>query len=175
MPQENNANDISKVTIRNAKLHFRNFSGKESEMNREGDRNFCVEIDPDLAKEMIDDGWNIKQFKPREDDEVPPYYIQVKCVFKYRPPKIVLKSSSGDTNITEENVNILDWAEIEKVDLIFVKHRWTYGSRSGINAYLRTMYVTIAEDELESEYENYADNKKSSSVDVSDDFSLPFD
>lgn len=174
MPNENNANDISKVTIRNAKLHFRNFSGKESEMNREGDRNFCVELDPDLAKEMIADGWNVKQFKPKEDGDIPPYYIQVKCVFKYRPPKIVLKSSAGDTNITEDNVNILDWTEMDKVDLIFVKHRWTYGSRSGINAYLRTMYVTIVEDELESEYAEY-DSKNKTSANESDDFSLPFD
>lgn len=156
MANEKEMNDFSKVTIRNAKLHFRNFSGKESEMNKLGDRNFCVELDPEIAKEMKLDGWNVKQFKPKEDsDEEPPYYIQVKVVFKYRPPKIVLKKKIGeDVTITEDNVNMLDWVEMDKVDLIFVKHHWTYGSRSGINAYLRTMYVTVSEDELESEYEN---------------------
>ena len=94
----NEANDFSKVVIRNAKLHFRNFSGKESEYNKAGYRNFCVELDHQLAIDMIDDGWNIKQFKPKPDqDEEPGFYIKVNVMFGNRPPKIVIKSSGEET------------------------------------------------------------------------------
>ena len=150
----NEANDFSKVVIRNAKLHFRNFSGKESEYNKAGYRNFCVELDHQLAIDMIDDGWNIKQFKPKPDqDEEPGFYIKVNVMFGNRPPKIVIKSSGEDVVVNEDTVGMLDWAEIDKVDLIFVKHNYKYGSKTGINAYLKTMYVWIVEDELEAEYE----------------------
>src|SRR3954465_11535199 len=36
---------------------------------REGDRNFAVLLDDEVAAAMNEDGWNVKWLKPREDAE----------------------------------------------------------------------------------------------------------
>ena len=57
------------VLMESVRIIFRNFSGKEGQYNREGDRNFAVLLDDAVAERMAADGWNVKWLKPREDSE----------------------------------------------------------------------------------------------------------
>lgn len=149
MPQ---ANEPMRVTIENARLIFRNFAGKEGQFNSEGNRNFCVVLDPKTAKQMLKDGWNVKETTPRDEEEVGIPYIQVKVNFKNLPPKITCITDTSRTVMTEAMVDTLDWAEIRHVDLIINASFWDYGGKSGVKAYLKTMFITIEEDELERKY-----------------------
>jgi hypothetical protein len=136
------------------RLIFRNFSGKESQYNREGDRNFGVLIDDELAKALSEDGWNVKVLAPREEDEdsLAQAWLPVKVSFKGRPPRIVLITSRGRTNLGEHEVEMLDWADVQNVDLIVRPYEWSVNQKTGISAYLQSIYVTIEEDELEKKY-----------------------
>ena len=148
---------LSNVIIENAQLcpFNRNFSGKAGRYNPAGNRNFCIFIDdPDTINRLVSEGWNIKELPPRDDTEVTRYYTQVAVKFGKIPPKIVLVSSRGKTALNEEDVNMLDWAEITKCDLIIRPFEWEPGHVKG---YLKTMYVTIYEDELDLKYNNLPD------------------
>ena len=150
MPPQDNA-----VLMEGVRIIFRNFTGKEGQYNREGDRNFAVLLDEVTAEAMAADGWNVKVLKPREEDEenAPPQpYLPVSVNFKGRPPRIVQITSRGRTHLDEATVEMLDWADIINVDLIVRPYEWTVNGKSGVKAYLQAMYVTIQEDPLEIKY-----------------------
>lgn len=141
--------------IEDTKIIFRNFSGAESMYNARGSRNFAAILDRESAEQMAKDGWNVKFPEDRPDDEEGMErdpYISVEVSFKNRPPRIVMLSSTARTNLDEETVEVLDWADIDKVDLIANAYHWQVGEKSGIKAYLKSMFVTINEDELERKY-----------------------
>ena len=148
MPQDNT------VLMEGVRIIFRNFSGKEGQYNREGDRNFAVLLDDVVANSLAEDGWNVKWLKPREEDEdeSTQAYLQVSVNFKVRPPRVVLVTTRGRTNLDEDQVEMLDWADITNVDLIVRPYEWVVNNKSGIKAYLQSIYVTIQEDALELKY-----------------------
>ena len=158
---------LKPVVMEGVRIIFRNFKGEEGPYNREGVRNFGVIIPPDVAEAMANDGWNIKRLKPSEEEqeqgiEEGPHWLPVEAAFdKGRPPKIVLITSRGKTVLTEDVVEQLDWAEIAideesgnpKCDLIVRPYFWTNAmGNNGVKAYLKSMFVTIDEDDLEKKY-----------------------
>lgn len=146
------------ILMEDVRIIFRNFAGKEGQYNREGERNFAVILeDEKLVKQLEKDGWNVKYLKAREegDDEQP--YLQVSVGYKNRPPKIVMISSRGRTELNEDQCEILDWADISKVDLIINPYEWLVNGKTGLKAYLKSMFVTIEEDELDLKYAHVED------------------
>ena len=138
--------------IEDARIIFRNLSGKEGQYNREGDRNFCVVLPEDVAQQMLDDGWNVKYLASREDEDPDTPYIMVSVNFKNRPPRIVLISSTGRTNLGEDLVGSLDWVDIRTADVLCRGYEWDVNGKTGVKAYLKSLFVTIDEDELERKY-----------------------
>lgn len=147
------------ATLENVKIAFRNFAGKEGQYNREGDRNFAVLLDDDIAEQMAKDGWNVKVLKPRDEEDTPQAYLQVTVGYGGgRPPQVTMISSRGRTNLGEDEVGILDWADISNVDLTIRPYHWTVNGKSGIKAYLYKIFVTIEEDELDLKYADIPDS-----------------
>lgn len=150
---------IPVINIEGAQLRFKNFSGKGDKFNPEGTRNFCVLIDPARVPELINQGWNIKYLKPKEEGLEPVPYLKVNVAFANVPPNIyhVTKKQNGTNStfrIGEEAVGSLDFADIENVDLTITPYHYNFAGRTGVSAYLKTMYVTITPDAFAEKYAN---------------------
>jgi hypothetical protein len=153
MPQPDNT-----VLMEDVHLIYRNFAGRKSTFNAEGDRNFAVLLDERTAEVLSTDGWNVKLRQPREDDEegVAVPFLPVALKFDppppIQPPRVVLITSRGRTYLDEGLVDMLDSADIIAVDLIVNPYHYNVNGKAGIKAYVRSMYITIQEDPLDIKY-----------------------
>jgi len=145
--------DTKTLNIENGRIMFKNFSGKGTQYNRQGDRNFCVRIDSsEMAESLKADGWNIRSLPPRDDGDEPLYYLQVKVSYAVVPPKVYMIAGKAKTLLDEESIDTLDFAEIQGADLIISPYHWEVNGKHGVKAYLKTMYVTIEQDVFAAKY-----------------------
>jgi hypothetical protein len=138
---------------------FRNFSGNADRFNAKGARNFKIALPDEDAKAMESDGWNIKWLQPREEEDAPLAILKVNVKYseRGRPPQIVMITSRGKTPLTEDMIDVLDWADIEDADVQIRAYHYDINGKTGISAYLNTLYVTIREDELALRYMDVPD------------------
>jgi hypothetical protein len=173
-------NGPADVTIRGAagnQLIFRNFEGAAGKFNNAGDRNFCLIIDDELAQELQANGFNIKRTKARDDyDSVP--YIKIRVAYTYKdgtdnqnPPKIFKIDSTGMRMLDKSQVKFLDGARIKNVDLEFSANGYIdrETGETRYSAYLKSLYATVEESDLEREY-----NERFAGMDSQDPNEPPF-
>ena len=140
------------------KWHPRNFQGLEvNKYNREGNRNFCIFLDPEQVdcEKLIEEGWNIKVNRNESDPQAEPSYM-LRVKVQYHPldselarlnPKILEVTSKGEMMMDEGNVGDLDTAQIVKANLT-IKGRWSESATyTGVTAYLAKMVVRVFEDD----------------------------
>jgi len=145
------------VLMEDVKIIFRNFAGKEGPYNRKGDRNFCVLLDQETAENMARDGWNVKVLAAREEGEDDQPYLPVTVNFDNYPPRVVMVTSRGRTTLSEDEVELLDYADVRTTDLIVNPYSWEVNEKTGVKAYLQSMFVTIEEDALDLKYADLPD------------------
>lgn len=149
------------INIEGAKLTYRNFKGEAGPYNAAGNRNFSVLLDDQLAEQLIDDGWNVKFKKPREDDpeQYRQPYLTVKVKFGKIPPIVTLITSRGKKKLDEDTIDQLDWTRIKNCDVIIRPYNYPEmpGRPAGVSAYLKAIYVTVDEDEFEEKYADIPD------------------
>lgn len=155
------------ITFENCRMVFKNFSGKEGKFNREGDRNFALLLSHEDAASMARDGWNIKELQPREEGDPTQPYISVKVKYSEngRPPRVVLVTSKGKTELDEDTISMIDWADIKNTDLIIRPYDWDINGNTGRTAYLKSLFVTINEDDLDLKYADVPDSAQSALTD----------
>lgn len=139
--------DNKLVRIDNTRFIWKtNFSG-DPDRDAFGNRKRQVSIiipDVEQARDLIDEGFNVRTTKPREDDGeefVPDYYVKANINYDSDyPPKIYLVSGRNRPRLLdEESVGMLDKIRIENVRTVLSKYlSKRYGTKS---LYVKTMYV----------------------------------
>lgn len=153
---------VEGVPNKDIPYRLRNFAGEERKdpvsgivVNNKGERNFCLFLNPELAKRLRADGWNVRDLKAREEGDEPQAFISVKVGFKAYPPKVVVINSSGNKHImSEDELYQINSMEIEFADIKIRPRLWESQGKKGIKAYLQSIYITLAEDELDKKYSN---------------------
>lgn len=148
-------NRPQELVIEGARIIFSNFAGVEKQFNDAGDRNFCVVIDdPIKAQELREEGWNVRISRPRNEEDTPLNYIPVKVNFGGRPPQVFMVTSSNKVRLDEDTIGELDQVDIEYADVVINPYQYDFAGRTGVSAYLRTMYAVINEDRFAHKYDD---------------------
>lgn len=145
------------ITIEDARIVLRNFGGREDQYNDSGERSFGVVLSEEDAQRLLADGWNVKRFQPRDDEEIGLPFLKVAVSYKVMTPLVFMITSRGRTMLKEDMVGLLDNVEIKTADMIINPSHWNVGSKSGIKAYLEALYITIIEDPLMAKYADVPD------------------
>lgn len=145
-----------KLLIEDGRILYRNFAGRETDYNRNGDRNFNVIIDdPVTAQQMQDDGWNVKFRAPRDPQDPGTHHIKVNVNYRSaRGPRIYVHTGRNVVELTAETVGQLDQADIVGCDMLISPFHWERNGSAGISAYLDTLHVTLREDPFAHKYAN---------------------
>lgn len=148
------------VNASNVRIGFRNFSGAEGPYNRKGERNFVIFLDAEEAQMLEQQGWNVKWPKPNPtltedmDDRNP--YLPISLSYNDQYPslnsKVVLIAGSNTSRLSEAELDVLDWAEIQNADLVVRPYHWSVNGKTGTKAYLDAGYITIVVDEFREKY-----------------------
>ena len=147
------------LTVENARIIWRNFSGRQTQYNAKGKRNFNLVVPPEDVEAMKRDGWNVKTKEPRPDypDDTPLSTLAVNVNYSEnsRPPRVVLIAGNDRTELDESTIDMLDRVQIENVDLIINPSYYDVNGRQGYTSYLQSIYVTIVQDYLEKKYGSF--------------------
>ncbi len=135
---------------------MRNFAGREGMFNDAGNRNFAVRLPQNRfdLDSMLEDGWNVKFFKPRDEHDVPDAFLNVTVSYRVRKPSIILVTDEGriQTPLDEDSIDVIDYADIESADVIINPYEWSVRGEHGVKAYLEKAWINIREDKLTRKY-----------------------
>lgn len=146
------------ISLSAKKIIFRNFAGAQGKFNPAGRRNFSVILTAEEAEKLKADGWNVKMRPAKDDYTEPLYHLPIAVSYANYPPKVWIVSSAGKKLLDEDTVNIVDYADIESCDMTISPYTYQRDDGSyGIKAYLRSMFITIYEDEIDRKYADTPD------------------
>lgn len=141
------------IEILDARLVFRNFSGREDKFNVAGKRNVSVVLSPEQAADLKARGVNVRTREPRNEEEDEFHTVKLNIPFhsKGRPPRVVMVSETQQTDMTEDTIHILDNIDIISADVQF--RLWEYDPGK-FSAQLVKTYIKIREDRMDQRYSN---------------------
>lgn len=146
------------VIVENGKFIFdTNFAGdpKKDRFGSDERKANLVIPDIDLARELIDDGFNIRLTKPRVGEEegfMPRYFVKVKLNYKSTwPPKVYLVTDDDKSVLLdEESVACLDDIWVDRVNAVLNR----YEGPNGKSLYVKSMevYQKVDDDPISAKY-----------------------
>ena len=163
------------INIEGAKIIFRNFAGTRFNDHK---RTFSVVLNDDDAEALRKEGWNIKQFESRDGEIINHLPCEIRFQsnpeFEHFNPAIWWITSGNRVKLSEKAIGSLDNAEINNVDLVIRPYDYSkkFKIKDGepfIKAQVKSMYVTVVEDEVDAKYSAIGFNR------VPDDEEVPFD
>ena len=145
--------DVNNINIEGAIIIWKNFSGERDKFNP-GKRGFSVVIDDaSMAEELRNEGWNVKDRPLQEgaDPSEQEWTLPVKLNMN-RYTQVWLIVGNHKTLLDENTVAQLDVVDFVNCDISIRPYEWEMGGRTGITAYVDSMYVTIRENKFAEKY-----------------------
>ena len=145
--------NVNNINIEGATIIWKNFSGERDRFNP-GKRGFSVVIDDAvMADELRQEGWNIKERNLQEgaDPSEQEWTLPVKLNMN-RYTQVWLIVGNHKTLLDENTVAQLDVVDFVNCDISIRPYEWEMSGRTGITAYVDSMYITIRENKFAEKY-----------------------
>ena len=145
--------NVNSINIEGATIIWKNFSGERDRFNP-GKRGFSVVIDDAvMADELKQEGWNVKERPLQEgaDPSEQEWTLPVKLNMN-RYTQVWLIVGNHKTLLDENTVAQLDVVDIIDCDISIRPYEWEMSGRTGVTAYVDSMYVTIRENKFAEKY-----------------------
>lgn len=153
----NMGNGKSKLGIDNARICFKNFSGKNDPFGQ--GLGFSVIIPDEHTREMLVNdvndlgaGWNVKLRAPREEGDTPFMHLPVKIRISEGRPAVYVRTGNKTIQMSPQDIGRLDRMNIASVDLDISPNDGDYHGRPFRSAYLDAIYVYTATSRLEARF-----------------------
>lgn len=147
------------VIISDARITRKNFAGLE-EVNRttgevynqNHERHFDIMIEnEEMAKELQEFGFKVSASNPNQDGDVRYFINKIACRFDKFPPDIYKFTGSRKYKLSENELDELDRLYFDQVDL-----RMNLSNKG--KAYVKKLYVVVAQDDIDKKYAHYFDD-----------------
>lgn len=139
--------------IEDAHVIWRNMEGRQTPYNVPGKRNFSIVLTLELAAELEREGWEPKYKLPKEEGDEPLIHLPIKVNFESKvPPKVVMITAKNRTPLDKDTVKIFDRVVITYCDIMLNQYPWEVNGKSGVTAYLKTIFFKIYEDPIDLKY-----------------------
>src|SRR5687768_9421033 len=79
-------------------------------------------------------------------------------------------TSKGLTYLGEDEVETLDWVDIETADVTLNPYEWAVNGKTGVKAYLQTLFVKIEEDYLQQKWTAFVEDNRRQITSGRDDY-----
>lgn len=175
--------DIPTIRIRGTRFQFyTHFSGDPAEDKFGSTEHYGNVIIPDkkLAKSLIKEGFNVKETRPKDDQDpktfVPEYFVRIKAGYKgWSEPSIYLFDVNGKpTKLSEKSIGTIDRLarQHQVADVDVVLNKYQRDSSTSPTLYIESMKVTrsASTDPYSEEYETYWSEHKKENVQEDKDF-----
>lgn len=163
------------LIVENAMIVWTNFAGEPTRFNPQGGkRYFSLVIPEDFAKELMDQGWNIKARQPKDEDDDVLYTTEVIVNMDSGWPPYVCLCSERDgkkikRRLNADTIGLLDSTRAKCVDLVINPHNHNVGAYR-VKGYASAIMFTQAESHrFNGKYDDYIDDSEDD-----DDDALPF-
>ena len=157
------------LKIDSPELFMINFSGRPTDNNPQGHRQFSMVIpSEEMAEDMKADGWSVWYTKESDKYGGPKPCITVEMRFhhekdlEYLNPKIYrcTRKKPEGVLLTEDLVSDLDRDEIEDTILWINPSRWNVNGKTGIKAYVDSLWVKVEDSDPTTKFWGYPDEEE---------------
>ena len=152
------------LRVESPEIFMINFAGRKTDSNPNGHRQFSLKLPSiEYAEQMKEEGWSVWYTKESEryGDATPCITVEMRWQsnpeLKWLNPKIYkcTRKNPNGTLIPEELIDELENDEIEDIVLDIRLRYWTINGKSGIKAYVDSMWLKIEDDDPSGKFWGY--------------------
>lgn len=145
------------VILENTRFIFQtNFAGdpRADKYGSDARKGNIIINDRDIAKQLIDEGFNVKMTRPRDEEDesdfIPDYFITVKMNFDSKwPPKVFLMTDALHGVLLDvDSVREIDAAWVDKVNVVLNKYENRLTGRKSFYVKSMEVYQRVDDDPI---------------------------